>query len=286
MPDHLLGVTLALLSALMFGGGDFSGGFATRRCRPFQVLAWSALAGAIGLGLLAWLLREPWPAPDDTLWAAGAGLSGALGLVALYRGLSRGNTALVSPLAGVIGAALPVIAGAFSEGLPGTTQLLGFGCALLGIGLVTYTPRPAALAPGRAGAQRGQVTLGVLSGIGFGAFFIFLAQITPGVVVVPLAIAKGTAVCVAWGITLLGERRLPVLRESGVAWLSGLLDAAANALYLLARQHTRLDVAVVLTSLYPAFTVLLASLLLREQVSRAQWAGVGLCSAAIALIAV
>ena len=133
MSYHLLGVSFALLSALLFGGGDFSGGVATRRRRPFQVLAWSALSGALALGLLAWWTREPLPAQASLLWAAGAGLSGALGLVALYRALAQGNAAVVSPMAGVIGAALPVIVGTFTEGLPGAARLLGFASAMLGI---------------------------------------------------------------------------------------------------------------------------------------------------------
>jgi drug/metabolite transporter (DMT)-like permease len=274
-----LGIPFALLSALLFGGGDFSGGFATRHRGAFQVLAWSALSGAASLGLLAWLLREPLPSPGSALWAAGAGLSGALGLTALYRALSRGNAALVSPLAGIVGAALPVIVGAFTEGLPGTVQLLGFASAGIGIGLVTRTPSA-------SGSARGQVALGILAGCGFGFFFLLLAQVAPGAVLVPLMTAKVAAVCVAWGIAVLGQHRMPAVKGSGIAWLSGALDAGANALYLLAQQHTRLDVAVVLTSLYPAFTVLLAYVVLKERVSRVQWAGVGLCSAAIALIAV
>ena len=286
MSYHLLGVSFALLSAFLFGGGDFSGGFATRRGfatrgnGPFQVLAWSALSGALALGALAWWTGEPQPSRASLLWAAGAGLSGALGLVALYRALAQGNAAVVSPIAGVIGAALPVIVGTFTEGLPGAARLLGFASAMLGIGLVTRSPSHS------EGASRGQVVLAMLSGICFGAFFLLVAQVEPGAVLAPLVVAKLAGGCVAWGVALLGQRRLPAVRGSGIAWVSGALDAGANALYLLAQQYTRLDVAVVLTSLYPAVTVLLACLLLRERISRVQWSGVLLCSAAIALIAV
>jgi drug/metabolite transporter (DMT)-like permease len=92
--------------------------------------------------------------------------------------------------------------------------------------------------------------------------------VAPGAVLVPLMTAKVAAVCVAWGIAVLGQHRMPAVKGSGIAWLSGALDAGANAFYLLAQQHTRMDVAVVLTSLYPAFTVLLAYVLLKERVSR------------------
>ena len=292
MSYHLLGVSLALLSALLFGSGDFSGGFATRRGfatgrgtatgrpRPFQVLAWSALSGALALGLLAGWTREPLPGRASLLWAAGAGLSGALGLVALYRALAQGNAAVVSPIAGVVGAALPVVVGVFTQGLPGAARLLGFASAMIGIGLVTRSPSHS------AGASREQIVLALLSGVAFGAFYLCAAQIEPGAVLAPLAVAKVTGGCVAWGAAFLGGRRLPAVQGSGIAWLSGALDAGANALYLLAQQYTRLDVAVVLSSLYPAVTVLLAYLLLKERISRVQWVGVALSTTAISLIAV
>jgi drug/metabolite transporter (DMT)-like permease len=276
---HLAGISFALLSAVLFGGGDFGGGFATRRRHPIQVLAWSALSGLIILGSLAWVVGEPLPSLHSALWAAGAGLAGALGLVALYRALSMGHAAIVSPLAGVIGAMLPVVVGAIIAGLPRPMQMLGFVSAMLGIALVTRTA--SSLPP----ATSKQVLLAVLSGVGFGAFFILAAQVEDGAVLWPLMIAKGAATCLAWGTALLGQRRVPVFPGSGIAWLSGVLDAVANAFYLLAQQYTRLDVAVVLSSLYPAFTVLLAFWLLNERISRAQWVGVGLCSAAIALVA-
>ena len=281
---HLLGVSLALLSAVLYGAGDFSGGFATRRNPPFRVLAWSALSGTAMLGLLAWLLREPLGPPASALWAAVGGLLGAIGVAALYRALSLGHAAVVSPIAGVIGAALPVLVGALTEGLPGAAPMLGFASAALGIVLVTRSTSESTAVS--APASRQQLWLAVFAGLCFGAFFVLIARVEAGAVLVPLLIAKVVAVLLAWGATAFTERRLPAIKGYGVAWLSGVLDAAANAVYLLARQHTRLDVAVVLASLYPAFTVLLAYVVLKERISRVQWMGVALCTAAIALIAV
>jgi uncharacterized membrane protein len=125
-----------LLSAALFGGGDFGGGVVTRHSRHFQVLAWSALSGVLSLGMLTWLTGESLPSPTSVLWAAGAGLSGSLGLLALYRALAQGSAAVVSPLAGVIGAVMPVVVVAFAECLPGPTRVLGFASTMLGIGLV------------------------------------------------------------------------------------------------------------------------------------------------------
>ncbi len=264
----------------MFGGGDFSGGVATRRQHQFQVLALSAIVSIALLGALALLWREAMPSARSVLWAAAAGAAGSLGLAALYRGLSLGNAAIVSPTAGVIGAALPVVFAALTEGLLPPVRMIGFVIAITGIWLVT-----------RVSSEQGpsshqSLLLATLSGIAFGAFFILIAQVEAGSVFLPLMFAKAAAIGIALALLRLKGLPLPTPCSNPTALVAGLLDASANALYLLASQLTRLDVAVVLTSLYPAGTVLLARVLQKEPISRLQWVGVSLCLAAIALIVV
>src|SRR5262245_17921605 len=133
----LLGVLFGLTSALIWGSGDFSGGLATRRSNQFQVLALASLTGVLILLVLTFLRSETLPSPPDALWAGLAGLSGALGILALYRALSLGYAAAVAPTAAVISAALPVIFNLFVAGRPTTLQLAGFGLAIVGIGLVS-----------------------------------------------------------------------------------------------------------------------------------------------------
>jgi len=276
--SQLLGALSALMAALVFGAGDFSGGFAARRQDQYQALALSALASVGVLVVLTLLWRESLPDLQNTLWATLAGTAGAFGLAVLYRGLAEGSVAMVSPTAGVVGATLPVAVSAFVEGLPSLEKYAGFTLALGGIWLVTRVT-----GDGRSSARQG-LWLGVLSGLGFGAFFIFLDQIDSGTVFAPLLAGKLASLLVA--LLLLRARRLPAPspRRNPVALLAGALDAGANVFYLLATKLTRLDVAVVLSSLYPAVTVLLALVVFKEKIAVIQWLGVLLCLAAIGLI--
>ncbi len=280
LSGDMLGVLFALISAVVWGGGDFSGGFATRRSSQFHVLALSAFSGIIILLVFAVLRGESPPSLNSTLWAMSAGAAGALGLAALYQALSRGHAASVAPTAAVIGAALPVGFTIFTRGLPTIERLMGFALAFLGIWLVSQTSSR------DSGVSRQDFVLACVAGVGFGGFFILIAQVQPGLVFTPLIVSRGITFCTA--LLLLRLRRLPwvPLTYNPVAFIAGVLDAGGNVFYLLAKQFTRLDVAAVLSSLYPASTVLLACLVLKEGVTRAQWLGLALCLAAIALITI
>ncbi len=282
MPSTVLGVVFALTSAIVWGSGDFSGGFASRRASQYHVLALSALSGIVLLVALAAWQREIWPTPAGWAWAALGGVSGALGIACLYRALSMGHAASVAPTTAVTAAVLPVVVGALSAGLPAANQLAGFVVAVPGIWLVS------ASGPAGAGGQRvsrPELLLSVLAGLGFGGFFVFIGQVPHGYIYTPLVIAR--ALTLLTGLLLILGRRLPLpsLSSSPVALLAGVLDAGGNIFYVLARQYTRLDVAAVLASLYPAATVLLAWLVLHEHISRRQWIGAALCVVAVALIA-
>src|SRR5579859_56461 len=281
LPASALGVFFALTSAIVWGSGDFSGGVATRRSSQYYVLALSALSGIVLLGALALWQREAWPPPTGWVWAALGGVSGALGIACLYRALSMGHAASVAPMTAVISAALPAVVGALLAGLPGPSQLVGFVVAVPGLWLVSG----AAAGQAAPRASRPELLLAVLAGLGFGGFFVFIGQVQRGYVYTPLVIAR--SLTLATGLLLILGRRLPLpaLGSNPVALLAGLLDAGGNIFYVLARQYTRLDVAAVLSSLYPAATVLLAWLLLKEHISRRQWFGAALCVLAVALIA-
>jgi drug/metabolite transporter (DMT)-like permease len=127
--------------------------------------------------------------------------------------------------------------------------------------------------------------LGVLAGLGFGGFFVLIAQVEPGLIFSPLVVAKLAALCAA--LVMLLRTRLPFPSPSAntIALLAGALDAGGNVFYLLAKQFTRLDIAAVLASMYPAATVALSRVVLHEEVSARQWLGVGLCLAGVGLIA-
>jgi drug/metabolite transporter (DMT)-like permease len=276
---NLLGITLALISAVLGGSGDFIGGQLTRRANAFGVLTLSTLAGLTTLLLCAAAWREPLPSLPSAGWAIAAGVVGVIGMAAFYRTLSLGYTASVAPTAGVISAGLPVAFTGLTAGWPTVAQLGGFGLALAGIALVSQSA-----APGGGRMTRQGFLLACLAGASFGVFFILLGQIRSGSVFVPVALARFASLGML--VLLLRANRLlpPALTSSPPALFIGVIDALGTAFYVLARQFTRLDVAAVLVSLYPAVTVLLACFVVREKVSRGQWLGVGLCLAAIVLI--
>jgi drug/metabolite transporter (DMT)-like permease len=284
----LNGILLALASAFFYGSGDFLGGQATRRLNAYQVLALASVSGFVLMAGLAWYLREPLPSTASLFWAGIAGVCGSLGLALLFYGLATRGSAIVSPVSGVVGALLPVLYTLLNSGLPESTQILGFAVAVPGIWLVT--------ASSNADQRRALsgLGLGVLAGIGFGLFFILIARVDDGALFAPLAFLKIVACLLGLGMLLAWRRLrdvpLPGLRSNPravlTALLSGLLDPTANAFYLAATRLARLDVVVVITSLYPAFTVVLARLITMEQISWKQWIGIGLCLAAIALISI
>ena len=273
-----LGILLALVSAVVWGSGDFVGGAATRRSHQFQVLALSALSGIVLLTLLAWLF-EPVPSRANAAWAAAAGLTGAVGIASLYHGLAVGGAAMVAPVAAVVTAAIPAVYTGFAVAPPSAWQLAGFLAAVAGIWLVTRQPLTA-----EASSRKG-VRQAVAAGIGFGTFLILIAQVDRTLVFGPLVVAR--TVMLAMGLVLMIVRGIsfPGLTSNPLALVAGALDAGGNIFFVLARQHTRLDVAAVLSSLYPVATVVLARIVWREPVAPQQWAGVGMCLLAVALMA-
>ncbi len=279
MPTSILGALLALTSAAVWGSGDFSGGYATRGANNYHVLVLSALSGVILLVVLALVRHEGWPPLAGWVWAALGGVSGAVGIACLYQALSLGHAAAVAPITAVISAVLPAVFGMFLAGLPGPSQLAGFVVAAPGLWLVSAPTQ------GASRVSRAEMVLAVIAGLGFGGFFVFMGLLDRGYLFTPLVISRTLTLLTA--LVLLAARRLPLpsLTSSPIALLAGVLDAGGNIFYILARQYARLDVAAVLSSLYPAATVLLSWIILKEHIGRRQWAGALLCVAAVALIA-
>ncbi len=273
-----VGILLALSSALVWGSGDFCGGRAATRSDPFQVLLLAGLSGMALLLVASRVAGEPLTFDVSLLWAVVAGLAGGGGIVALYSGLALGSAATVAPLAAVSAAVMPVLFASFTLGPPRPVQLAGFAVALVGIWLVTRgTPQ--------GPASRAGVRFGMLAGLGFGAFLILIAQVDLESVYVPLAVARLVMLLTAVSVLAMRRTPFPGLFSNPIGLLAGCLDAGGNVLYLLARQHVRVDIAAVLSSLYPVSTVVLARIVTREPVTRTQWMGAAVCLAAVGLIA-
>jgi drug/metabolite transporter (DMT)-like permease len=277
-PSPFIGSLSGLISAIIWGSGDFAGGVATRRHSPYQVLAMAALSGAVVLVLLALAWGDPLPTQVDALWAAAGGIGGAIGIVALYRGLSLGNAALVAPTTSVTATLVPVLFQLVRRDPPSAGQLAGFAIALLGIWLVSQAPAE------NPTGQRHGLWLALLAGLGFGSFFVLVGQVGPGGAFAPLVVARSAALGLALLILGLRRERMPAFNSNPIALLAGVLDAGGNVFYLLATRYTRLDVAAVLSSLYPAATVILARVVTHEVISRRQWVGVCVCLVAVVMI--
>jgi drug/metabolite transporter (DMT)-like permease len=292
LPAQILGIFSSLAAAASWGGGDFAGGIATRRNHAFLVLAITGSTGMILLTALAIITGETQLTWRDGAWAVSAGIFGGVGLISLFQGLALGSAAVVSSISGVVGVVVPVIAGAFLEGLPSPWQFAGFLLGIAGIWMVTRSGPVSEAAvsqthPERSGGPFSRpVVLAFTAGVSFGLFFVLIAQVSPEAVFAPLAISKATQA--AGGLALVLFLRIRMSDRAGIpaALLSGLLDVGGNTFFLLASKLTRLDAASVLVSMYPVGTVLLSRMVLKERVSPYQWLGVALCVGAIALIAI
>ena len=278
MSTNILGVILALISAVLYGTGDFSGGLASRRAHPFQVLLLSSSSSILLAIVLFFFKPEGLMSARDLFFSAIAGFMGAAGLILLFRGLCSGSAAVVAPTSGVVSAALPALAGIFLDGFPRILTLSGFILAFFGIWLVTRSKDD------RNGNIKKGLLLGTLAGTGFGGYYVLIVQVSENNLILPLLVVKIAAFILAFALLSFNRYKLPSVMGNGQALLSGIFDFSANGFYMVATYLTRMDVAAVLSSLFPAATVFLSMTILKEKISGSQWLGVIFCIAAIAMI--
>ena len=272
-------IGFGLLSALIWGAGDFFGGLATKRARPFSVVLVAEVAGALLLAGIAAFFAQPLPDPAGLGWSAGAGLAGAVGLLALYTALAGGHMGVVAPISAVVAAIVPIVVGTILEGPPSPLQLGGFVMAIGAVWLLSSS--------GERTASRRDLRLALLAGLGFGCYFVLIDRLGPIGGFWSLAFARMVAALALLLIMLLLHHPLLPPRDVlPLNLLNGGLDAGGNLFFMLATQAGRLDVASVLSSLYPGATVVLAWMVLGERLSRPQVAGVIAALAAIVLIVV
>src|ERR1700730_13173632 len=270
-------VLFGLAASFSWGTGDFSGGLASRHAHIFSVVLAVYAVGTVLLPILALAWSEPLPSWRDTLWGASAGLAGTLGLTAFYGALAIGRMGITAPITAVLAASLPVIFSAFTQGLPGPLQLAGFVVALLAVALVSR--------PARASGRPAGLGLALLAGLGFGGFLILIGQVSAHAIFWPLAAARVTSLLfMIIFVRVRSEQMLPKKSVFPLILLAGSLDVAGNVFFVLAAHAGRLDVSTILSSLYPAVTVLLAAIILRERVSRIQAIGIAFALGAILLI--
>jgi drug/metabolite transporter (DMT)-like permease len=276
-PEYLSAM-FGVASAASWGAGDFCGGLAAKRAPLLPVVIGSQTCGLLTLALAGVVFRDPLPAVSSLVWCGVAGLSGAVGLLALYKALAIGRMGLAAPVSGVLSAAIPVIVAAAVEGTPGWLRLFGFLLALAGIWLVARGDDAAAFRPM-------DLALSVLAGTGFGCFIVIISWSSGHSVFWPLVVARLVSITTMILVAALGKQVQRLSRKDlPLLVATGLTDAGGNAFLVLAAHAGRLDVAAVLSSLYPAFTVLLAWLVLHERVARWQFAGLLAVLSAIVMI--
>ncbi|GAB3192942.1 hypothetical protein GCM10027261_06710 [Geodermatophilus arenarius] len=277
-----MAMVLALASAVVYGMADFCGGIASRRAAAAAVVALSQAAGLVAVVLLLpWLGGSPTPA--DLGWGAAAGVAGGAGLLLFYRSLATGVMSVVAPVTAVAAAALPVVGGLLLGERLGVLAALGILLALVAVVLVAAEGGLSSL---RA-ARLGTVAPALAAGAGFGLFFVLLDRTGGDSGLSPLLAARVVSVLLIGGLALASGRSLLVSRGVlPVVVLAGVGDMTANALFLVATQvGEQLAITGVLASLYPASTVVLAQVVLRERLAGAQRAGLAVAAAAVVLIA-
>ncbi|WP_433335897.1 hypothetical protein [Spirillospora sp. CA-294931] len=270
-----MGALLALASAVAYGLADVAGGLLSRRANFAAV----ALAGQLGGLVLALLLVPVLPASGlgaaDLAWGALSGVGTGLGMLYLYKGLSRGAMSVVVPVSAVGGVALPVVVGvAFLGDRPTLLASAGIGFAVPALWLVSRTGEGSASAPAALD--------GLIAGAGIALQYLALAQAGPEAGVWPVVAGRvGAAVTV---LPLAATAARPGLKDTLAAAGTGGLAALALVFYMAAARQQLLVIAVVLASLYPVIPVLLGLTALRERLSRAQALGLAGAAAAIGLL--
>jgi len=271
---------LAIISSAFYGIADFSGGLASRSLAAWRVTAWSQLVGVVLLLGGLFVVEAPTVEGQDLLYGAVGGLFGLLGVAMLYTALAAGTMSVVSPITGVLAATFPIAWGLFSGETISAAQWFGIALASLAVVLITRTHSETRI-------TRAVLFQAVAAAVGFGLFFIALGQTAEASGLWPLAAARSASIPVAFAIAALYKSSsVPPRALLPIVVFAGLTDMAANLAGLLALQMGPLGINSVLISLYPAFTVLAAIVVLKESPTNVQRIGIAAALVAAAVLAV
>jgi drug/metabolite transporter (DMT)-like permease len=274
------------MSAASWGGSDFVGGVGARRAPAMLVVASGHIFSLIVMLALCLGMRVALPGSHYLFFAALGGFEGSLALAIFYRALAMGAMGLTATLTGLLTALVPVLFSLFQIGLPAPLTLAGLALGLVAIWLITHTPRKEGSGAKAASAPAAALLLGALAGIGFGTQLILFKFASPGGMMWVMASARAAGVAAMLMFLVFMPPKAPWrgFWMTGIA--AGALDTIGNLFYLQATRFGRLDVAALICSLYPAGTILLAALVLREWPTRRQVAGMALALGAVLLLSV
>ena len=277
----------SVAAVFLWGAADFAGGYGSRRANAFVLTAFSHVCAFVLMLAIAFGQHAAFPSRTSVFWAVLAGAVGGFSLAIFYRALATGQMGLTAPIAALIGAAIPTLADIAMEGAPRRWTIAGFVLALVAIWLITRPEQPAEedVAQSDVSGHTKGVGLAALAGVGFAGFYLCIHQTSgsPAWIAAVSRIGSLTANAVAVAAT-----RAPLALDrprAALGMLAGFMDISASALFIFASQRGRLDEAVVITSLYPAVTVLLARVILKEHFSRWKFVGLLAALASVPLIA-
>jgi drug/metabolite transporter (DMT)-like permease len=271
--SNIAPIGFSLSTTAAWGAANFLGGYASRRVNPFLLATIADLSGLAFMILVATTVHAPIPSKHALTWSLVAGSAGGLALAIFYGSLSSGKMGLAAPVAGVLSAGIPAIATMFREGSPGASRLIGFALATLGVWLISRSDDK---------TERKVLGMAILAGCGFAAYALAIKQAGPGSPMWIEVYSRTAALFVTAAITVYG-RKLVDFRQSSslLGVVVGLVDVSGSVAFVRATQLGRLDTVVVLSSLHPAVTVLLALVLLKEKLT--PWKAVGVCAALVAV---
>lgn len=276
----MLSILYGIASSLSWGAGDFAGGLSSRKVGAYRAVLYADFFGLLLLAVVSIFYRESFPTSKVALNSFIGGALGSCGLLILYYSLSIGQMSIAAPVSALFAALLPVIVGSITQGLPSAIQFLGFTFALAAVWLISQGDGTFHI------GKLSDLKFPILAGVGFGCYFIFIHNAVgdPDSLLWPMIISRLAGTLLLLVIVLARRESLPVPRGAWtVVLINATLDLGGNFFFILASKVGRLDVAAVLSSLYPGATVILAWLILKEHISRKQVIGIVLAFAAIYL---
>jgi len=275
-------ILFGIASALTWGAGDFAGGIASKRSSPYAVVIWGDIVGMTAVSVLAWAVGDPFPSWGSAVYIVLSSISGAIGIIILYRALAGGQMSIAAPVSALMAAVIPVFVGVIVDGWPKWLTMVGVVMALIAIWLVARTERE--------GVHRihwADVRMPLLAGVLFGLFFVFMHKASSESVLWPAVLLRISSAALLAVIALFTRSSFAIPRTQW--WLIvfvGIFDIAGNIFYVLSAQTGRMDIAAVVGSLYPGMTVALAWLILKEKISTWQTVGIALALTAIVMISI
>lgn len=273
-----MAVLLSVVTAFLYGSGDFLGGVASRRHSAIQVLTTVSLIGAVPLLFVAPFVATS-PSTPDLFLGAAAGLIGIAGLGLLYRGLARGPMSIFAPITAIVSAVFPVIWGVSRGDQQGLKIWFGLAIGLIGIFVLSSQPTADDIR-----VSFSVICEALLAGLAFGLFFSLLSETNTESAPWPIVAGRFSASLVLIFVALVQKTQLRPTR----GWFSliacGICDTGANVAFLFALRYGQLGPVAVLASLYPAVTVLLARIVLGEHLTNRRLLGLFLAMATVVLV--